>query len=181
MQTLYTQLDANLVTLMKKTKLLVLDVDGVFSDGRIYLGNAGEELKAFHTRDGYGVKAIRQTGIDVAVITGRQSRIVTQRMQALKVPYVIQGCEDKQQALSELKNKLGLATDEVAAMGDDMPDMGMFSEAAIKIAVADAHPQIAQIASWQTTLPGGFGAIREVADSYLQLHGLLDTIQAASV
>ncbi len=180
-KTLYTTLDAVLFEQLKQVRLLLCDVDGVFSDGRIYLGNHGEELKAFHTRDGYGIKALGNIGISVAVITGRQSEIVQQRMQALNVPHIIQGCEKKHAAAQELISQLELSADEVAAIGDDMPDIGMFNEAKVKIAVADAHPLVRQQANWVTTMRGGFGAVREVCDTLLQANNELDVIHGASV
>ncbi|WP_394221685.1 3-deoxy-manno-octulosonate-8-phosphatase KdsC [Alteromonas gracilis] len=179
--TLYTNMDSALFTKLAKVKLLVCDVDGVFSDGRIYLGNDGEELKAFHTRDGYGVKALVSNGVNVAVITGRRSAIVENRMKALNVAHIIQGEENKADALNELMKSLGLSTDEVAAVGDDMPDTGMFKHVAIKIAVADAHPFVANQANWVTTLPGGFGAVREISDTILQAKGVTNEIFGASV
>lgn len=179
--TLYGPLSDTLFAKLAEIKLLVCDIDGVFSDGRIYLGNDGEELKAFHTRDGYGVKAVIKQGITFAVITGRRSAIVQNRMQSLTVPYIIQGQEDKATALSELCQTLGLAPHQVAAMGDDMPDLGMYDYADIRIAVKDAHPQVAAKANWITRLPGGFGAVREVCDTLLQAHGVLDVIHGASV
>jgi 3-deoxy-D-manno-octulosonate 8-phosphate phosphatase (KDO 8-P phosphatase) len=179
--TLYTDIDSALFTALAKVKLLVCDVDGVFSDGRIYLGNDGEELKAFHTRDGYGVKALVSNAVNVAVITGRRSAIVENRMKALNVAHIIQGEENKADALRELMDNLGLHTDEVAAVGDDMPDTGMFKHVAIKIAVADAHPFVAKQANWVTTLSGGFGAVREISDTILQAKGVATEIFGASV
>ena len=140
--TLYTEINDSLFAKLAKIKLLVCDVDGVFSDGRIYLGNDGEELKAFHTRDGYGVKALVSNGVNVAVITGRRSAIVENRMKALNVAHIIQGEENKADALSDLMKRLELNTDEVAAVGDDMPDTGMYKHVSVKIAVADAHPYV---------------------------------------
>ncbi len=166
---------------LKGLKLLVCDIDGVFSDGRIYLGNNGEELKAFHTRDGYGVKALINSGVDVAVITGRDSAIVKNRMTALNVKHIIQGQEDKATAMAQLCEKLNLAPSEVAAIGDDMPDLGMYRFAETKIAVKDAHPAVTREANWITTKNGGFGAVREVCDVILQALGTLDTIHGASV
>jgi len=113
--TLYTSLPRTLYTQLAQVKLLVCDVDGVFSDGRIYLGNAGEELKAFHTRDGYGVKALVKAGIPVAVITGRRSAIVENRMKALNVDPIIQGEENKADALQDLMRSLSLSSEHVAA------------------------------------------------------------------
>ena len=180
-ETLYTTLNAELFAQLSEIKLLVCDVDGVFSDGRIYLGNDGEELKAFHTRDGYGVKALINSGVDVAVITGRDSAIVKNRMTALNVKHIIQGQEDKATAMAQLCEMLNLAPSEVAAIGDDMPDLGMYRFAETKIAVKDAHPAVTREANWITTKNGGFGAVREVCDVILQALGTLDTIHGASV
>ena len=166
---------------LKSLKLLVCDVDGVFSDGRIYLGNDGEELKAFHTRDGYGIKALVNSGVDVAIITGRDSAIVKNRMTALNVKHIIQGQENKAEAMSALIEKLGLKPSQVAAMGDDMPDLGMFQYADTRIAVKDAHPAVTRDANWITTKAGGFGAVREVCDVVMQALGTLDTIHGASI
>lgn len=179
--TLYDSLPSALFNELKQIRLLVCDVDGVFSDGRIYLGNHGEELKAFHTRDGYGVKALVNQGINVAVITGRRSIIVENRMKALNVVHIIQGEENKSEALSTLMASLSLDASHVAVVGDDMPDTGMYPHAAVKIAVKDAHPLVVRQANWVTTLPGGFGAVREICDTLLQAHDNLDTIHGASI
>jgi 3-deoxy-D-manno-octulosonate 8-phosphate phosphatase (KDO 8-P phosphatase) len=111
---LYQPVTDSLWQKAQRIRLLICDVDGVFSDGRIYLGNQGEELKAFHTRDGYGVKALRQAGIEVAVITGRSSSIVANRMKSLTVQHVYQGQEDKIPAFNELKTQLNVKKDEIA-------------------------------------------------------------------
>lgn len=180
-RTLYTQMPQAFYEQLKQIRLLVCDVDGVFSDGRIYLGNNGEELKAFHTRDGYGVKALSNVGIEVAVITGRRSNIVKNRMTALNVKHIIQGEENKQDALEDLMQTLSLTPSQVASMGDDMPDTGMFKHSDVKIAVKDAHPAVVNQANWVTTLPGGFGAVREVCDTLLQVNNALAGIHGASV
>lgn len=180
-KTLYTALDSELFESLRNIRLLVCDVDGIFSDGRIYLGNAGEELKAFHTKDGYGIKSLKSIGVAVAIITGRSSQIVEQRMQALGVEHIIQGCETKGQALAELLKQLHLTAEQVATMGDDMPDVGMFELSAVNITVADGHPMVKDAANWITTLPGGFGAVREVTDTLLQAQGSLAQIHGASV
>lgn len=179
--TLYGELDTALFDALGNIKLLVCDVDGVFSDGRIYLGNDGEELKAFHTRDGYGVKALVSHNIDVAVITGRRSVIVENRMKALSVAHIIQGEENKFDALKQLMNHLKITPENVAVVGDDMPDTGMFKHANVRIAVADAHPCVINEANWITSLPGGFGAVREISDTILQAHGVTNGIFGASV
>lgn len=180
-ETLYGPVDASLYDKMKSIRLLVCDVDGVFSDGRIYLGNDAEELKAFHTRDGYGIKAVMKCGIQVAVITGRNSNIVQNRMQALGIPHIIQGQVEKQQALTALAAQLGLTKEQIAAIGDDMPDLGMFAVSSLGIAVQDAHPTVLKQADWVTGHRGGFGAVREVCDLLLQANGELDVIHGASV
>ena len=173
----YGELPAALLHQLSAIRLLICDVDGVFSDGRIYLGNAGEEFKAFHTRDGFGVKALLNNHVTVAVITGRSSNIVSQRMQALGVPHIYQGCEDKLSVYQQLAEQLQLNDEQIACIGDDIPDLGMIQRAGVGIAVNDAHPFVQQQANYVTSLRGGFGAVREVSDlivlsqGNLQLHG----------
>ena len=180
-ETIYGQIDSQIYSSLKHIKLLVCDVDGVFSDGRIYLGNNNEEYKAFHTRDGFGIKAIVNLGIDVAVVTGRQSAIVERRMNALNVRYILQGREDKATALQELLAESGHSRNAVAAVGDDVPDIGLFEHAILPIAVADAHPLVRQRAKWITSHRGGFGAIREICDLLLDANGALDNFSGASI
>lgn len=178
--TLYGPKPKILLDKLSRLKLLVCDVDGVFSDGRIYLGNNGGEFKAFHTRDGYGVKALLNIGIQVAVITGRQSNIVQQRMTSLGVVNIIQGCEDKQVALQKLQAQLTIGKDATVAIGDDMPDLGMFDSSVMGIAVADAHPFVKKSALYVTQLNGGFGAVREVCDLILHAKGQLSKVHGTS-
>lgn len=163
-----------------KIKLLICDVDGVFSDGRIYLGNQGEELKAFHTKDGFGIKAILKLGINVAVITGRKSNIVENRMKALGVPYIFQGQEDKLTVYQSLLTKLNLTAQEVAYIGDDVVDLPVIKDCGLGIAVNDAHPLVLQGANLITYTKGGFGAVREICDLFLQCHKQLDVTQGKS-
>ena len=150
-----------------QVRLLICDVDGVFSDGRIYLGNSGEEIKAFHTRDGYGIKALRQAGIEVAIITGRRSAIVEKRMQALTVQHIFQGQEDKMPAYLQLKQQLMLQDEQIAYLGDDLSDWAVMQHVGLSVAVADAHPLLRRHAALTTSLPGGFGAVRELCDLLL--------------
>jgi 3-deoxy-D-manno-octulosonate 8-phosphate phosphatase (KDO 8-P phosphatase) len=180
-ETLYGPIDADLFECFKTIELLVCDVDGVFSDGTILLGNQGEELKAFNTKDGYGIKSLASIGVKVAVITGRESSIVQQRMTALNVNHIMQNREDKLIAINELITEFGYTNATIASIGDDMPDLGMFSASAIGIAVADAHPLVKQKATFCTTLPGGRGAVREVCDIILQAKGNLFDIHGASI
>ncbi|MFC4702023.1 3-deoxy-manno-octulosonate-8-phosphatase KdsC [Glaciecola siphonariae] len=180
-ETLYGHVPASLFDACKSIRLLVLDVDGVLSDGFIYLGNHGEELKAFNSKDGYGVKALAQCGVDIAVITGRSSDIVHKRMQALNAKFIIQGEENKYDALKQLMNEHGLSTEQVASIGDDMPDLGLFELSAIKVAVSDAHPFVKRQANHITQLKGGRGAVREFCDLVLQAKGLLNISHGASM
>ncbi|MCF2857487.1 3-deoxy-manno-octulosonate-8-phosphatase KdsC [Pseudoalteromonas sp. SMS1] len=155
----------------KAIKLLICDIDGVFSDGRIYLGNHGEELKAFNTKDGFGIKALVASGVDVAVITGRHSEIVKQRMTSLNVTHIYQGQENKVAAYEELKMKLGLEDAQIAYIGDDGPDIPVMKLVGLAVAVADAHPLVKQLAHYTTMLPGGFGAVRELTDLLMLSQG----------
>lgn len=179
--TIYGDMDAQIYAKFKAIKLLVCDIDGVFSDGRIYLSENSEEFKAFHTRDGFGIKAIVNAGIEVAVVTGRQSAIVQRRMESLNVRYIFQGREDKSVALQELLTKSGHQPSSVAAVGDDVPDIGLYTHATLAIAVADAHPLVKQHANWTTQNRGGFGAIREICDLLLSVNGKLNDFSGASV
>lgn len=164
---LYQYVDAGLLQKAAQIHLLICDVDGVFSDGRIYLGNDGEELKAFHTRDGYGIKALRHGGVEVAVITGRRSDIVSKRMASLTVPYVYQGQEDKIPAFTELKQQLQLQNHQIAYIGDDLSDWKVMQHCGLSVAVKDAHPYLRQHAHYITSLAGGYGAVRELCDLLL--------------
>jgi len=181
MQTLYGEISESAFSAMKKIKLLVCDIDGVFSDGRIYLGNNGEELKAFHTKDGYGIKALGVSGVDVAVITGRTSNIVATRMSALNVKHIIQGEENKLPALKKIAEQLELSVDEIAYVGDDMPDFECINYVGLGIAVNDAHPSILSIANYTTFNRGGFGAVREICDLIMLSQETLANASGASI
>jgi 3-deoxy-D-manno-octulosonate 8-phosphate phosphatase (KDO 8-P phosphatase) len=169
------------LALASEIKLLICDVDGVLSDGRIYMGNAGEELKTFHTHDGFGIKALMHIGIQVAVITGRSSQIVQRRMQALGVQHIYQGQGDKLPAFQDLLNKLGLTASQTAYIGDDVIDLPVMRQALLGVAVANAHPCVLQQADWVTRTRGGEGAVREVCDLILQAQGQLEAAQGPSV
>ncbi|WP_462157117.1 3-deoxy-manno-octulosonate-8-phosphatase KdsC [Pseudoalteromonas sp. GB56] len=168
---LYQPIAENAWQRASRVKLLICDIDGVFSDGRIYLGNQGEELKAFNTKDGFGIKALMDSGVRVAVITGRQSRIVETRMTSLGVQHIYQGKENKLEAYAELKATLGLNDDQVAYIGDDGPDLPVMEKVGFAVAVNDAHPLIKRIAHYTTLMPGGFGAVRELTDLLMLAQG----------
>ncbi len=151
-------------------RLLVLDVDGVLTDGRLYFGPRGEALKAFHVRDGVGLKQLQRAGLQVAVISGRRSRMVAARCRELGVRHILQGVSDKLAALKRLCARLKLTTEACACVGDDLPDVPLMRAAALSFAVADAHHSARRAADVVTRLPGGCGAVREVCDHLLALH-----------
>jgi 3-deoxy-D-manno-octulosonate 8-phosphate phosphatase (KDO 8-P phosphatase) len=148
-------------------RLLVLDVDGVLTDGRLYLSAAGEELKVFHVRDGSGLVAVQRAGITVAIISGRDSAAVTRRAAELGIRHVRQGVGDKGAALDQLLDELGVSAAATACVGDDTPDVPMLRRAGLAIGVADAHPALLAAAHWVTPSNGGQGAVREACDLLL--------------
>ncbi|MCC5826124.1 3-deoxy-manno-octulosonate-8-phosphatase KdsC [Alkalimonas sp.] len=176
----YQEVSHTLWQQAQQVRLLICDVDGVFSDGRIYLGNDGEELKAFHTRDGYGIKALRKAGVEVAIITGRHSEIVKHRMQSLTVPHIYQGQERKQPAFAEILQKERLTPEQVAYIGDDLSDWEVMQHVGLSIAVRDAHPYLRLHSHYVTTCPGGFGAVREAADLLLMSRNAFHQFQGSS-
>jgi 3-deoxy-D-manno-octulosonate 8-phosphate phosphatase (KDO 8-P phosphatase) len=151
-------------------RLLVLDVDGVLTDGRLYFGPRGEALKVFDVRDGLGLVQLQRTGVSVAVISGRRSVMVTARCRELGVRHVQQGVSDKLAALVRLCARLKLTPASCACVGDDLPDVPLMRAAALSFAVADAHHEVRRAADVVTRRPGGRGAVREVCDHLLALH-----------
>jgi len=179
--TLYGPINESVWVKAAQIKLLICDVDGVFSDGRIYLGNQGEELKAFHTKDGFGVKSLINAGIDVAIITGRKSLIVENRMANLGVQYIYQAVEDKFATYQQLLTQLGLVPQQVAYIGDDLVDQPVINHCGLGVAVNDAHPGLLLGCDYQTFVAGGFGAVRETSDLILASQGLLAQAKGMSV
>jgi 3-deoxy-D-manno-octulosonate 8-phosphate phosphatase (KDO 8-P phosphatase) len=149
-------------------RLLVLDVDGVLTDGRLYFTARGEETKCFHVRDGAGIVQLLRDGLQVAVISGRDSRAVDRRMSELGVTWIRQGVEDKLTALRELLDILGLTPQSVACVGDDLADLPLLEAARLAVTVADGHPSVKSRAHFITQAPGGQGAVREVCDLILE-------------
>ena len=157
--------------LASQVKLLVLDVDGVLTDGRIIYSSTGEELKQFHIQDGLGIKLLMDNGIDVAIITGRVSEMVVRRASELGISHVIQGREDKLRALDQLLESLPYGRDAVAYMGDDLPDLACLGNCRIGLTVVDAHPELVSRAHWISQRGGGQGAVREACDFLLRAQG----------
>ena len=151
----------------RRIRLLVLDVDGVLTDGRIYMSPDGEELKVFDVRDGAGIAAIRRAGIDVAIISGRSSTAVDRRAAELGIERVLQGVRDKGAAFAAVLDDMGATAEQTACVGDDVVDLPMMQRSGLAIAVADAHVDLRKAADFVTSLPGGRGAVREVCDLLL--------------
>ena len=160
----------------KRLKLLILDVDGVLTDGKLFFDYQGNEYKSFHARDGHGIKLLRQSGVEVAVISGRKSPSVALRMKNLGIEHVYQGHENKLAAFNEILDKLSITADQVAHVGDDLLDLPLMIRVGLSIAVADANFAVTQRAHWCTSLPGGQGAVREVCDFIMQAQGTFDEI-----
>jgi 3-deoxy-D-manno-octulosonate 8-phosphate phosphatase (KDO 8-P phosphatase) len=155
---------ASFMPALSRVQMLVLDVDGVLTDGRLYYGARGESLKVFHVRDGHGVKQVAAAGITVAIISGRKSAAVTRRARELGIRHVTQGAIDKLATLTKLAKARSLALEQCVCVGDDTPDAPMLQAAGVAIAVADAHPDALAVADLVTSRPGGHGAVREVCD-----------------
>jgi 3-deoxy-D-manno-octulosonate 8-phosphate phosphatase (KDO 8-P phosphatase) len=149
-------------------RLLVLDVDGVLTDGRLYFGPDGEALKVFHVRDGLGIQQVQRAGIRVAVVSGRSSPAVASRCRELAISPVLQGCDDKVAAVRTLARDLAIAMQEIACVIDDTSDLPLAQAVGIAFAVADAHPDVTRALRQVTKLPGGRGAVREVCDRLLR-------------
>lgn len=148
-------------------RCLILDVDGVLTDGTIWLTEQGVELKRFHIHDGVGIKRLQNAGVTIAIISGRNSGSVSARMAELQVRHVYQGCADKLKVFQQLIQELGLQSTEVAYMGDDLPDLPVMQQVGLSIAVANACPAVKAVAHWCTEKSGGQGAVREVCDRLL--------------
>jgi 3-deoxy-D-manno-octulosonate 8-phosphate phosphatase (KDO 8-P phosphatase) len=161
-------LKARKATPLARIQLLILDVDGVLTDGRLYFAARGEALKVFHVRDGHGIKLLMNAGVSVAVLSGRRSRAVTARMRELRVRHVVQGCGDKVAALHRLTERLDLDPLNCACICDDTPDLPLMSAVGVAGAVADAHPLVLSAAHWIAKAKGGTGAVRELCDALLR-------------
>jgi len=159
---------------VQRLKLLILDVDGVLTDGRLFFDDQGKEYKCFHARDGHGIKLLRHSGVEVAVISGRKSNSVAIRMQNLGVDLVYQGHENKRAAFNDVLQRVQLLPEQVAHVGDDVLDLPIMTQVGFAVAVADAHFAVKQRADWCTQSTGGMGAVREVCDLIMQVQGTFD-------
>jgi len=177
------RMDAALKERASRVQLLILDVDGVLTDGKLYFDHAGNEMKAFHTRDGMGMKALQKVGIEIAVITGRKSEAVAHRMDQLGVKHVYQGREDKLDAFLDLLEITGLDAQQTCFAGDDWIDLPVLMRVGLAVSVADAEERVKQQAHWITRRNGGDGAVREICNLILTAHEkdqiILDEILAS--
>lgn len=158
----------------KKIKLVIFDVDGVMTDGSLYLTDDGQEFKAFNSLDGHGMKMLKRSGIDLAIITGRTSQLVSLRAINLGITHLHQGAEDKLTAFAELLEKTGAAPDTCAYMGDDVVDLPVMRRCGLAICVPAAPDLVKQHAHYVTKLSGGKGAVREICELIMQAQGTLD-------
>jgi 3-deoxy-D-manno-octulosonate 8-phosphate phosphatase (KDO 8-P phosphatase) len=160
----------------QKIKLVVFDVDGVLTDGSLFYGDDGQEYKAFQARDGHGMKMLQKSGVDIAIITGRESEVVAHRASNLSIKHVYQGQLEKLPAFKTLLEKLDLLPEEVAYVGDDVVDLPIMIRVGLAITVQDGHALAKKHAHWITENRGGQGAAREVCEFIMQAQGTWESL-----
>jgi len=158
------------------SRMLILDVDGVMTDGSIFMDDQGQELKAFNVRDGHGIKLLQRAGIEVAIITGRTSDVVAARARDLGITHVIQGSLNKAEALSDLEVRSGIPASACAMMGDDVLDLPPMYRMPLSLAPADAHQAVLAHVNWTSDFCGGRGAIRQAAEGLIIATGAWDQV-----
>jgi 3-deoxy-D-manno-octulosonate 8-phosphate phosphatase (KDO 8-P phosphatase) len=163
-----------LIEKAKQIQCVICDVDGVLTDGLIYIDNHGNELKAFNIQDGMCLKLLMSAGIEVAVITTSRNAVIDHRMKQLGIRHYFKGQVDKRSAYQQLKSTLALADEAFAYIGDDLPDLAIFHQVGLSIAVANAVNQLKEFATWQTKAHGGRGAVREACDFILNAQNKLE-------
>jgi 3-deoxy-D-manno-octulosonate 8-phosphate phosphatase (KDO 8-P phosphatase) len=159
-----------------RVKLLLMDCDGVLTDGHIWILENGEDQKAFHTRDGLGIELLHRAGLMSGIISGRTSSALERRAQSLRVSYLWQGRDDKREAFADTLAQARVSSEEVAFVGDDLTDLPLMAQSGLAIAVADAVAEVRERAHYVTTANGGNGAIREVVELILKAHGRWDDL-----
>jgi 3-deoxy-D-manno-octulosonate 8-phosphate phosphatase (KDO 8-P phosphatase) len=163
----------------KTIELLLLDVDGILTDGRLYFSNQGDELKTFNIQDGLGIKLLQGAGIQTGIITGRSSNIVEKRAAELGIELLVQGQENKLRAMQEIQQQLGLSSEAVAYMGDDLPDLLAIRHAGLGMTVANGNWRVREEADWISDFNGGDGAVRQACEFILRAQGKLDNALSA--
>ena len=167
-------IDRDLMQRAAAIKLVLFDVDGVLTDGSLFIGDDGQEYKAFNSKDGLGIRMLQDSGVEVGIITGRTSDVVRHRMKNLGVTHLYQGQQHKLPAYEKLLAELGLEPEQTAYVGDDVVDLPILRRAGLAVVVADAHPLAKRHAHWETQFPGGRGAAREVCELIMEAQGTLD-------
>lgn len=165
------EIDDEVLARGKAVQLAIFDVDGVLTDGSLFIGDDGQEYKAFNSRDGHGLKMMQRNGVAAGIITGRTSKVVEHRVADLGIQHVYQGCADKLPVYEQLITDLGLAPEQTAFIGDDIVDLPIMLRVGLSIATADAHPMVKQHSHWITPSVGGRGAARDVAELLMFAHG----------
>ncbi len=169
-------------TLLERARLIelvIFDVDGVLTDGTLYLGDDGQEYKAFNSKDGHGIRMLHNSGVRTAILTGRNSEVVKHRARDLDIDLVMQGHRDKRPAFAALLEQTGLTPERIAYVGDDVVDLPVMTQVGLAIAVNDAHPMVKRHAHWTTGAPGGRGAAREVCEFLMEARGVLESTLAS--
>ncbi|MGH8721570.1 MAG: KdsC family phosphatase [Burkholderiales bacterium] len=172
------QVSADALERARRLRLMVFDVDGVLTDGRLWYGALGEELKAFHARDGHGLKLLAQCGVTAALLTGRRSKALTVRAAELGLRHVLQGVEEKRPAFDQLLAELGVEPDAAGYMGDDLPDLPVLKHCGFACAPPGAHELALRRAHYVADAPAGGGAAREVCEYVLGAQGRLESALA---
>ncbi|WP_066568681.1 HAD family hydrolase [Snodgrassella sp. CFCC 13594] len=165
-----------ILKLAQNIRLLIMDVDGVLTDGRIFIRDNGEEIKSFHTLDGHGIKMLHECGLQTAIITGRDAPSVGIRVQQLNIAHYFKGIHDKKRCYEDLLSTLGLTEGQCAYIGDDVVDLPVMVRCGLPVAVPEAHPLVRQYAAWTTQAHAGAGAVRELCELILQSQGLLQPL-----
>jgi 3-deoxy-D-manno-octulosonate 8-phosphate phosphatase (KDO 8-P phosphatase) len=169
---------STLKTKARKIRLLICDVDGVLTDGSLFFGDDGQEYKAFNSLDGHGIKMLQESGVQVAIITGRTSNVVLHRMKNLSVSTIYQGQSDKLVGYQQLLDELNIQADEIAYMGDDVVDLPVMIRVGLSVAVANAHELVKEHADMTTKQSGGHGAVREFCDFIIKSQGKYDSLMS---
>ncbi len=157
-------------------ELVIFDVDGVLTNGSLFYGDDGQEYKAFNSKDGQGMRMLLDSGVQIGIITGRESEVVLLRMRNLGISHVLQGRREKLSAYEEMKQMTGITDDRIAYAGDDVVDLPVMKRVALAVAVQDAHPLVKQHAHWQTPSNGGQGAARDLCELIMDAKGTLQPI-----
>lgn len=161
---------------LRNIKLLLLDVDGVMTDGSIVYNGSGEEIKSFSVKDGLGIRMLMETGVNIGIVTGRSSDALYHRCKNLHIQIIFDGISDKASALDKITEKTGIKEERIAYIGDDLPDIPIMRKVGTPVAVAGAHEEVIEAAHIVTSLEGGKGAIREVCEAIIKAQGNWQTV-----